>query len=87
MFVNASGFPLDTEWPVLVTVRGVACEHLVRRSLDLLTCVVPRGYGAAAPVVLHTLLQSSNADVTIAYGAPTSKWYGCSLASVDGHSC
>ena len=72
MFINATGFPLDASWPLLVTIRGVPCRDLVRHSQEQLSCTVPRGYGSAAPLVLHTPLQTSNADVTIAYGAPVS---------------
>ena len=72
VLLNATGFPLDPDWPLLVTVRDVACTNLIRHSLDQLSCTVPRGYGPTAPMKLHTPLQTSNSNVTIAYGAPSS---------------
>ncbi len=67
ILVFGAGLPL-TPWPLAVTVGDGLCS-IQFRNASLVSCLVPRGCGAA-PVVLHTPLQRSVEAAQVVYASP-----------------
>ena len=66
--VSAVALP-PSPWPLTVLVGGSLCT-LVARTTSSVSCAVPRGAGAAVPVVLFTLGQAANSSVSMSYAPP-----------------